>query len=56
MRDYRIELISIDPRSEHSFVVYHQGINEHEVCKEVNAFYVPFGFEVARDRLAEVMK
>lgn len=56
MRDFRLELISTDPRSNHNFVVYHQGINEHEVCEEVNKFYVPFGFEVARDRLTEIMK
>lgn len=56
MKDFRIELISTDPRSDHNFVVYHQGINEHEVCEEVNREYNAFGFEVDRSKLTEIMK
>lgn len=56
MRDYRIEMISTDPQSEHNFVIWHSGINEHEVTDEVNREYRPFGFEVARDKLTEIMK
>lgn len=55
MRDYRVELISTDPKSEHRFVVYHQGINEHEVAKELNREYNPFGFEVDRGRVTDIM-
>lgn len=55
MRDYRIELISTDPKSDHRFTVYHQGINEHEVVEEVNRDYNPFGFEVDIGRVTDIM-
>jgi hypothetical protein len=54
-RDFRIEMISTDPRSEHRFVIWQQGINEHEVAREANEFYLPFGFEVDRSRVTEVI-
>jgi len=56
MNDYRIEMISLDPRSDYNFVIWHSGINEHEVVEEVNKQYIPFGFEVDRGKVAEVMK
>lgn len=55
MQDYRIEMVSLEPKSNHRFVIYHQGINEHEVVAEVNRDYVPFGFEVDRDKVTLIM-
>lgn len=56
MRDYRIELVSTEPESDFRFAVYRKGINEHEAVKEANGEYRPFGFEVDRERVTEILK
>lgn len=56
MRDYRIELVSTEPDSDFRFTVYRSGINEREAVKEANGEYNPFGFEVDRERVTEIMK
>lgn len=56
MRDYRIELVSTEPESDFHFAVYRKGINEHEAAKEANGEYNPFGSEVDREKVTEIMK
>lgn len=56
MRDYRIQLVSTEPESDFRFAVYRKGINEHEAVMTANKEYNPFGFEVDRERVTEIMR
>lgn len=56
MRDYRVELVSTDPEGDLRFAVCRNGINEHEAIMTANKEYNPFGFEVDRERVTEIMR
>lgn len=56
MKDFRIEIISLDKRSDFRFTVWSSGDDKNEVIREVDEFHRPFGFKVDRENVTEMKR
>lgn len=55
MRDFRIELISTDLRSDFRFAIWEKGADRLDVAAEVDRQYRPLGFRVNHDAMTGIL-
>lgn len=55
MKDYRVVMLSLEPESDHWFVIYRKAFNKQDLIREVNQEYSGM-FEVDEYALQEIGK
>lgn len=55
MRDYRLMMVNVDPKSDMRFPIYVKAINEHYAIEQANKDYEDL-FEVDRHNVTEIIE